>query len=156
MLNMYELFQNYFNGKNQAMYDVALAMDEGSFNSMFNSLAEDEQDALTEAFEEDGDDSISKFLICTKIACRYIDACSGHTTMDDEGVLHLTGDSSVIELPVSMSTYIEAIGNDVMTIKDALSAKDLGDEARLDIEEAYISLVRDPTIQFGMDERGAQ
>lgn len=115
-----------------------------SFESLYESLKEDEQEMLVDE-ETDAQD---KTMIYMLMATRGKDYAAGYTDMDEDGILHLSANSTMLELPITMASYIELAGAGCTTIKDAMEIKDVSEFVYADVERALESLRNDGTVHL--------
>lgn len=113
-----------------------------SFESLYESLKEDEKEMLVDE-ETDAQD---KTMIYMLMAMRGKDYASGYTDLDEDGVLHLSVKSTMLELPITMASYIELAGAGCATIKDAVDINGVSEFVSHDIERALESLRNDSTV----------
>lgn len=116
-------------------YPALLKMDEESFDSIYYSLEDDEQDKI----DNMQDDLETEFAVA-RLVMRYVDACNGNTRMRDDGVLEITERSSISELPIDMTTFVMMSAAGMSTIHDAETME--VDDRQLDVlrVQAIVSL----------------
>lgn len=113
-----------------------------SFESLYGSLKEDEREMLVDK-ETDSQD---KTMIYMLMATRGKDYAAGCTDLDEDGVLHLSAKSTMLELPITMASYIELAGAGCATIKDAMDINGVSEFVNHDVERAIESLRNDSTV----------
>lgn len=113
-----------------------------SFESLYESLKEDEKGMLVDK-ETDAQD---KTMIYMLMATRGKDYAAGYTDLDEDGVLHLSAKSTMLELPITMASYIELAGAGCATIKDAVDINGVSEFVNHDVGRAIESLRNDSTV----------
>lgn len=123
-----------------------MLMDETTAESIYGSLKENEQ----KLFMQVGNESNERTMVLVRATNRLADAFAGNTWMDDDGVLALTWDSSVSELPILFEVFMSSAGAGVMTIGDMshLEDFDLDDAFKSALLTAYNDLYEDDTVRF--------
>lgn len=149
---MFEKFKEYFNTPNsQENYRIVSTMSPEDFQSIYNSLLPEERLAFNYSRNLDEAGELSRLLIHIKLLNRWLDARRGSTWMDEDGVLHLTTQSNILELPIDLNTYFACLDEACYTIGDVTNFTETtaNDSALYIVSIALQQLVSDPTVRFG-------
>lgn len=135
----------------EELQNKVLNMTIDEFECIYQSLLPEEQIAFDPNIEFTVEQEMSQYMIYTKTLNRYWDAKNGYTSMDDDGILVITEDSSFLEIPVSLNTYTELSQLGAYSIKDMrekVTANILTSDTLLDISAAVIKFEADSTIRM--------
>jgi hypothetical protein len=149
MTDKYNYFKNYFADKNPWLAELASSMDYESFVCLYDSLEVYEQDAFIPDAQLDEYQSLSRLMIMTKLLMRGVDGAREATTCDDEGMIHITLDSNIAELPLEFQTYCDLITLGVATLGQALAElnKDrLEEQIKEDLRESFKDVFDNPNV----------
>lgn len=116
---------------------------------IYNSLTREEQAAFDNETDWTDEQEASRYLIFNKAINRFWDARAGYTTLDDEGILHITPKSSFLELNVNLNTFTELTQKGVYSIEELqkyVSDDYLSVAALEDVSAAILVFHADPTI----------
>ena len=116
---------------------------------IYNSLTEEEQKAFDSEVDWTDAQEASRYLIFNKAINRFWDARAGYTTLDEDGVLHITPKSSFLELDVNLNTFTELTQKGVYSIEELqryVSEDYLSVTALEDVSAAILVFHKDPTI----------
>lgn len=140
MLDLYANFKNYFVTKDPDIQSVVDTIDYESFLSLYDSLEDEEAVAFDNTLHLTEAQEMSVFLIMMKVVLRYLDYGAGHTDMDDDGLLHISHKSNILELPIAFNTYIELsslLAQDIESAYKAANCHLLSEEAAKDLKDSY-------------------
>lgn len=149
---MFEQFKEYFNTPHsQENYKIVSTMSPEEFKYLYDSLLPEEQLAFNYDLKLDEVGELSRLLVHIKLLHRFIDARKNNTWMDPDGVLHLTEESSILELPIDMNTYLACTEEACYTIGDVtnFTATTKNDQALYLVSLALQELASDSTIRVG-------
>ena len=120
-------------------------VDIDTFESVFNSLTTDEQETFEGGLECDP----LVFTIAMKIAYRILDMGNGYTTLDNDGVLHVTPLSSLLEICLSPFCATWLLNNGYCSVKDvvlAIKENKIPNNVMVDFQQGASALRKDNTI----------
>lgn len=148
---VFEDFKNYFlasldevsENVAQTVRGLVEPLDYDNFVCIVNSLTENERYVLTHPSEipTGSTEELRQFMIYNKTLYRYWDAMNGRTDMTDDGILMITPDSTVLELEISMGTFLELRNLGAYAIKDVVDVMNtLSLEASSDIGLAAMEM----------------
>lgn len=119
---MFNAFKQYFERPDLQDLKVRVSdMSSEEFDCLYESLTPQEQAAFTLVEPLSPEDELSRYLIYVKTLFRFSDARNGKTVMDDEGILHVTPESTVLELPITLNTFMEFTSAGFYSIGDTIN-----------------------------------
>lgn len=127
-----------------------LGMTIDEFDCIYDSLAPYEQAAFDPDREYTTEEEMSQYMIYTKALNRYWDAKVENTWMGEDGILCITENSTFLETPVTLNTYMELSQMGVYSIKEMqekVARNVLSSDALIDISAAVIGLMNNTEIR---------
>lgn len=134
-----------------SLFDSLMQINKEDFDMIYNSLLPEEQEAFDETRDYDNEEELNRYMVMSRAMYRYWDALAGSTNMSDDGVLEISANSCVLELPIMLETWQYLAQNQYSTIgklSDPAIVGVLPASILKDTTAAIMAMKANPTIRW--------